>query len=93
MVNKKIIIIRKKLDKLDDAMLGIIKVRSNLVNQILRNKQYKNQIIDKKRIELILKRIKKKSLAKGIDTKVSQKIWISMIRAFIDYEFRNFGKK
>ena len=92
MVNKKIIIIRKKLDKLDDAMLGIIKVRSNLVNQILRNKQYKNQIIDKKRIELILKRIKK-SLAKGIDTKVSQKIWISMIRAFIDYEFRNFGKK
>ncbi len=93
MVNKKIIIIRKKLDKLDDAMLGIIKVRSNLVNQILRNKQYKNQIIDKKRIELILKRIKRKSLAKGIDTKVSQKIWISMIRAFIDYEFRNFGKK
>ena len=52
-----------------------------------------NQIIDKKRIELILKRIKRKSLAKGIDTKVSQKIWISMIRAFIDYEFRNFGKK
>ena len=75
MVNKKIIIIRKKLDKLDDAMLGIIKVRSNLVNQILRNKQYKNQIIDKKRIELILKRIKKiisqryryKSFTKNLD--------------------------
>ena len=92
MVNKKIIIIRKKLDKLDDAMLGIIKVRSNLVNQILRNKQYKNQIIDKKRIELILKRIKKKSLAKGIDTKVHKKFHLND-KSFIDYEFRNFGKK
>ena len=93
MLNKKIVKIRKKLDKLDDAMLRILKQRSNLVDQILKNKKYKNQIIDKKRISLILKRIKKKSQIKKIDSKVTNRIWISMIKAFIDYEFRNFKKK
>ncbi len=92
MLNKKIVKIRKKLDKLDDAMLRILKQRSNLVDQILKNKKYKNQIIDKKRISLILKRIKKKSQIKKIDSKVTNRIWISMIKAFIDYEFRNFKK-
>ena len=82
MLNKKIVKIRKKLDKLDDAMLRILKQRSNLVDQILKNKKYKNQIIDKKRISLILKRIKKKSQIKKIDSKVTNRIWISMIKAF-----------
>ena len=29
----------------------------------------------------------------NIDPKITKRIWISMIRAFIDYEFRNFRKK
>ncbi|MAV62002.1 MAG: chorismate mutase, partial [Candidatus Pelagibacter sp.] len=45
------------------------------------------------RILIILKNISKKSKIKKIDTKITQKIWKSMIRSFIDYEFRNFGKK
>ena len=60
MINKKIKKIRRKLDKLDDKMLVIIKKRSLLVDQVLSNKTKKNQIIDKKRIKLILKNIKKK---------------------------------
>jgi chorismate mutase len=90
---KKINIIRKKLDLLDNKLLDTIKKRSVLVNQILSEKKFKNQIIDKKRIDKILKRIKKKSIDKDIDTKVTNKIWLSMIRAFIDYEFRNFKNK
>lgn len=90
---KKINIIRKKLDLLDNKLLDTIKKRSVLVNQILSEKKFKNQIIDKKRIDKILKRIKKKSIDKDIDTKVTKKIWLSMIRAFIDYEFRNFKNK
>ena len=33
------------------------------------------------------------SKQKKIDQKITNRIWISMIRAFIDYEFRNFKKK
>ena len=93
MVNKNIIKIRKKLDKLDNNLLDIIKERVKLVDIVLKNKKFKREIIDKKRISVILKNISKKSKNKNIDPKITNKIWKSMISAFIDYEFRNFGKK
>ncbi len=93
MISNKIKIIRRKLDKLDDKMLLIIKKRSLLVDQILSNKIKKNQIVDKKRIKKILKNIKKKSIRKKIDPEITKSIWVSMIRAFVNYEFKNFKKK
>ena len=93
MVNKNILIIRKKLDKLDNSLLDIIKKRSKLVDAVLKNKKYKKDIVDKKRIGIILKNISKKSIKKNIDPKITNKVWRSMIKAFIDYEYRNFKKK
>ena len=93
MVNKNIIKIRKKLDKLDNKLLEIIKKRLKLVNLVLLNKKFKKDIIDKKRISTILRNIKIKSKRQKIDPKITNKIWKSMIRAFIEYEFRNIGKK
>ena len=57
MVNKNIINIRKKLDKLDDSFLKLLKKRTLLVNQVLKNKRFKKDIIDKKRISVILRNI------------------------------------
>ena len=93
MVNKKILKIRKELDKLDNELLNIIKKRSKLVDEVIKNKKFKRDIVDKKRILVILKNIKLKSLKRKIDPKVTNKIWSSMIRAFINYEYRNFKKK
>ena len=93
MKNKKILKIRKKLDKLDDTLLNIVKKRTVLVNEVLKNKKFKKDIIDNKRIKVILKNIAIKSKQKNIDPKITNKIWKNMIRAFIDYEYRNFNKK
>ena len=93
MKNKKIIAIRKKLDKLDLKMLAIIKKRGLLVNRILSEKKFKNQIIDQKRIKIILSKIHKESKKKKIDPKITKPIWRAMIRSFINYEFRNFKNK
>ena len=93
MVNKKILIIRKELDKLDNELLNIIKKRSKLVDEVIKNKKFKRDIVDKKRILVILKNIKIKSLKRKIDPMVTNKIWSTMIRAFINYEYRNFKKK
>ncbi len=90
---KKIKKIRKNLDFLDNRLLDLIKKRTLLVNQILKQKKYKNQIVDKKRINIILKNIKSKSIKKKIDPKITKKLWKSMIAAFINYEYRNFKKK
>ncbi len=92
MKNKKINRIRRKLDKLDDKFLFLIKKRTYLVNQVLRNKKYKKDIVDKKRIKEILRGIKIRSKKKNIDPIITNKIWKSMISAYIDYEFRKFKK-
>ena len=91
--DKKILKIRKKLDILDSKMLNIIKIRTNLVHQVLQNKTSKKQIVDKKRINVILKNIKKKSIKKKLDVKLTRNIWSSMIKAYIDFEYRKFKKK
>ncbi len=93
MVNAKILKIRRSLDKLDNKLLDIIKKRSKLVDEVILNKKYKKDIIDKKRISVILKNIARKSKKKRIDTIITNRIWKSMIRAFVDYEFRKFKKK
>ena len=91
--NIKVRKIRRKLDTLDNALLNIIKKRTNLVNEILKNKTNKNQIVDKSRIKIILNNIKKKSRKKKIDVKLTRIIWSNMIKAYIDFEYRKFNKK
>ena len=90
---KKLSQLRIKLDKLDNDLLKLIKKRSILVNEVLKVKIYKKEIIDKARITYILKKIKKKSIKTKIDPKITNRIWKNMIWSFIDYENRNFKKK
>ena len=90
---KKLNILRKKLDKIDDRLIDIIKIRTNLVTEVVKLKDYKNQIIDKKRISIILKKIKKKSISKKIDPKITNRIWKNMIWSYINYERKIFKKK
>ena len=93
MKNLKLKLIRQKIDKLDDKLLNLIKIRTNLVTGVLKQKRYKNQIIDKARIKEILTLIKKKSISRKIDPKITKKIWKNIVRAYIDFEKRNFKKK
>ena len=90
---KKLNKIRVKLDKLDNSLIKLIKQRTNIVNQFLKLKYKKKEIIDNKRIKMILKNIRKKSLANKIDPKITNRIWKNMIWSYIDYEKRNFKKK
>ena len=90
---KKLDKLRLKLDKLDNNLLKLIKKRSNLVNDVLKVKIYKKEIVDKKRTKFILNKIKDKSLKLKIDQKITNRIWKNMIWSFIDYEKRNFKKK
>ena len=93
MNKKNILKIRNKLDKLDNSLLKIIKKRTLLVDKVIKNKKFKKDIVDKKRIKIILKNIRKKSIIKKIDPKITNKIWKSMIKAYIEYEYRKFKKR
>jgi len=93
MENNNIIKLRKKLDLLDSKFLNLIKKRSILIDKILKQKTSKNQIINRKRIKIIMKNIRKKSLIKKIDKNLTERIWKAIIKESIIYEFKNFKKK
>ena len=90
---KKLNLIRIKLDKLDNKLLDLIKYRTSLVKEVLKLKDFKKEIVDKKRINFILDKIKGKSKRLNIDPKITNRIWKNMIWSYIDYERRNFKKK
>ena len=90
---KKLKKLRQRLDKLDNSFIYLIKKRTKLVKEVLKLKQHKNEIVDKKRIKAILTQIRKKSIKNNIDPKITNRIWKNMIMSYIDYERRNFKKK
>jgi chorismate mutase len=92
MISPKIVKIRKQLDIIDSKLLQIIKKRTILFDKIVKLKKSKNEIVDKKRINFILKKIKKKSIELKIDPEITQSIWKQMIRSFIKYEYKKFKK-
>ena len=89
---KKLSNLRKKLDYVDNKLLKLLIKRTNLVKQVMSLKEHKNQIVDKKRIAQILKRIKKKSLKHKLDPNISKRIWKNMIWSYIEFERKNFKK-
>ena len=90
---KKLDLIRVKLDKLDNKLISLIKYRTELVKDVLKLKEFKKEIVDKKRIHFILNKIKKKSKKINLDPKITNRIWKNMIWSYIDFERRNFKKK
>ena len=85
--------LRKNLDNIDKQLLKIIKKRTKVIDNVIKIKEFKNQIVDKKRIKVILSKIKKLSIKNKLDPKITNRIWKNMIWSYINYERRNFKKK
>ena len=93
MDRKKLIKARKNIDKVDSKIFNLIKKRTKIVDHMLSLKKQKSQIVDRKRINVILKNLKNRSIKKGIDPKITIRIWKSMIWSYVDYQRKNFKKK
>ncbi len=90
---KKLNILRKKLDNLDSKLLSIIKIRTEIIKNVISLKNNRKEIVDKKRIAFILRKIRKASIKRKIDPAITNKIWKNMIWSYIDFERRLFKKK
>ena len=84
---------RNKVDQLDQKILNLIKKRTQIVKYMLSLKKSRKQIVDRRRNNEILKKIKNKSIKNGIDPKITRRIWEAMIWSYVDYQRRNFKKK
>ena len=93
MNKNKLKLARNKVDQLDQKIFNLIKKRTLIIKYILSLKKFKKDIVDQKRNNEILKKIKIKSAKNGIDPKITTKIWKAMIWSFADFQRRNFRKK
>ena len=93
MNKKKLKVARKKIDLIDVEIFNLIKKRTQIVKYMLSLKKFKEQIVDHKRINEILKNIKNKSIKNGVDPKTTRRIWKSMIWSYVDFQKRNFKEK
>ena len=81
------------IDQLDQKIFNLIKKRTQIVKYMLSLKKFKKQIVDKKRINEILKNIKNISIKNRVDPKITSRVWKSMIWSYVDFQKRNFKKK
>ena len=83
--SKKLLKIRKNIDRIDFKLLRLLKQRREQVIQIVKVKP-KSKIVDKKRIkEMIFIRCDK-GRSIGLETFIVKNIWMAMIKSFIKLE-------
>ena len=93
MNRQKLKVARNKIDQLDKDIFNLIKKRTRIVKYMLNLKQFKNQIVDHKRIKIILRNIRNKSIKNDVDPKITTRIWKAMIWGYVDFQRKNFKKK
>ncbi len=84
--------IREKIDIVDDKLLPLMIKRSQLVEKALALKKKETDIIDKKRIGEIKKKISDKTKKLGGNPQLLSRIWLSIIDNFIRFEKKKFKK-
>ena len=77
--------IRDEIDNLDLKIIELIAQRKDLVFEVVKLKR-KDQIVDQKRIDSILKRLNIEAKKRGIPESMIENLWKIMIKSFIKYE-------
>jgi len=84
--------VRKSIDNLDTRLVKLIAEREFYAKQAVKFKTNKKQIIDRKRINIVLKRINSLSKKYKVNSLTVERIWKLMIKNFIILENRLFRK-
>ena len=79
--------IRKQIDKIDLRILDLISERKDLVTEVVKLKR-RDQIVDKKRIELILKKLNNEAKKRSLPSEFIEEIWNLMIKNFINLQYK-----
>ena len=90
MNKKKLKIARNKIDQLDKSIFNLIKKRTKVVKDMMNLKKYKNQIVDHKRINAIIRNVRKKSVSNRIDPEITTRIWKAIIWSYILFQKKKF---
>jgi len=88
---KSLEVLRKNIDEIDLKILDLIEERKDLVTEVVKLKK-RDEIIDQKRIEFILNKLKVEASKRGLALEFIEEIWSLMIKNFIKYEEKIFDE-
>ena len=83
--------LRENIDEIDLKILDLIEKRKDLVTEVVKLKK-RDQIVDQKRIEFILNKLKVEASKRGLAIEFIEEIWTLMIENFIKYEEKIFDE-
>lgn len=78
--------VRDNIDRLDRRIVPLLAERSDYVRQAARFKQTKAAVVDIDRIEQIILKVRHLAIEEGADPDLIERIYRSMIDAFIVFE-------
>ena len=84
--------VRKNIDNVEARLIKLIAEREFYAREAVKFKTDRSQIIDRKRINAVLRRVKKLSKKYKINNLNVEKIWKLMIQNFIILENKLFKK-
>ena len=76
--------LREEIDKLDKEILSLIAQRQKCVEKVALVKNNKDLVVDKKRIEEVIRRVKRLAKEKGLSEKIAESLWRKLIELSID---------
>ena len=79
--------LREEIDKLDKEILSLITQRQKCVEKVALVKNNKDLVVDKKRIEEVIRRVKRLAKEKGLSEKIAESLWRKLIELSIDHEY------
>ena len=84
--------VRRNIDKVDNLLVKLIAEREFYAKEAVKFKIDRRQIIDRKRINAVLTRVKKLSKKYKVNSVIVEKIWKLMIKNFIILENKLFKR-
>ena len=84
--------VRKSIDNVDTRLIRLVAERESYAREALKFKKNKKEIVDKKRIKIVLRRIKSLSKKYKISSSITEGIWKVMIQNFITLENKLFKR-
>ena len=80
--------LRQEIDKLDDEIVALLAERQKCVEKVALVKGDKTLVVDQKRIEEVVTRVKRVAKEKGMSEKMTESLWRKLIELSIDHEYK-----
>jgi isochorismate pyruvate lyase len=84
--------VRANIDRIDREIIGLMAERGRFVHEAARFKTSSTEVEAPKRVDQVVARVRAMSEEFGLDPKVAEAVYRTMIHQFIEVEHRTFKR-